>query len=169
MSAACRESRECFLKAFKHIIPLRKGIVHYEERNVIFIQDRWCTEWYRATNDAVANRHHNPLPAWVDNIKRLAFHDFNYRRRLLDFAQIIPAFKNLEWLIEVVDLFYDGTNFRNYLHDIGGRSKAPWMKLALRNYKIINSTTNPDYQVPSIISIVGVWVEAWGGFFTPAG
>jgi hypothetical protein len=96
MSAACRESSECFLKAFKHIIPLRKGIVRYEERTIIFIQDRWGTEWYRATNDAVANRHHNPLPAWVDNIRRLAFHDFKYRRRLPDFAQIIPAFKNLE-------------------------------------------------------------------------
>jgi hypothetical protein len=159
MSAACVESRECFLKAFEHIIPLRKGIVRYEERTIIFIQDRWGSEWYGATYDAVADRHQNPLPAWLNSIKRLAFHDFNYRRRLPDFAQIILAFKNLEWLVEVVDLFYDGTTFRNYLHDIGGRSSAAWMKLALRNYKILSSTTNPDYKVPNIISSVRLLVE----------
>jgi hypothetical protein len=61
--AACVESRKCFLKPFKHIIPLRKGIVRYEDRTITLIQDRWGTEWYGATYDAVANRHQNPLPA----------------------------------------------------------------------------------------------------------
>ena len=161
MAGACIESRECFLNVFKHVIPLRKGIVRYEQDTIIFIRDRWGIEWLGASTNALLNQHENPLPAWFDSIKRLAFYDFNKRWQLHRFYLIISAFKNLEYLIEVVDVCCNGTNIRisdnSNIANIQERPGVAAVKESLRNYKTILSIT--DYKIPDIDSIYRFWVE----------
>jgi hypothetical protein len=113
MSRACRESRTLWLKTFTTELPVRKGVVRYDNETTIYPTDSHSLR-FRFDNTPTIFK---PVPKFVLDIKRLALRQGDVQLFWAplsgDGLSFLQDFRNLETLVAVVEVKWSRGNWDN--------------------------------------------------------